>query len=255
MESTSFPSVRLAPDQVRYHVSCLFELAASLHLLSRNPDVQPTDEWIGHVRSVLSQSSLLSEFSYFAPVFSRTIPWIFHPNQTAGMTGPEEMFTYITYLPVRHFQEAFSLALRGKQLAKVHLPSDVEVDLQRDAEFVKGRFSLFLSAYWESVFGPKWREVVPALEKEGMRIEMARRDPDEFLSFLRAIPLPRHDGNSIGSDSPSHSSPAAVDMRLLILFPSWFYSDEAAWHIQDGVGHLLYPISRERGEKPHPSSS
>ncbi|NGQ96341.1 hypothetical protein G3578_14340 [Brevibacillus sp. SYP-B805] len=254
MESTSFPAVRLAPDQVRYRVSCLFELAASLHLLCRTPAAQPADEWMGHMQSVLSQLSLMPEFCYFAPAFSQNIPWIFHPNHTVGITGPEEMFTYITNLSVRRFREAFSLALRGKQLAQVHLPSALEVDLQRDAEFVKGRFSLFLSAYWESAFAAAWQEVAPALEKEGLRIEEARMAPEKMLSFLRAIPLPLGEGSPIGSDSHADSSPASVDMRLLVLYPSWFYPDDAAWHIQDGVGHLLYRIPQKHDKRPHPGS-
>jgi hypothetical protein len=240
MESTAFSKIERLLGKVTYRVSPLFELAASLHLLARQSTAGPLHDWVNSALHQLTQERLGSDWNYFAPVFTRAIPWILHPDQTKGLDGMNELYDYVTNLPVRRFREAFSLSLHGELIAEVKNPCLVEIDLQRDPEFVKGRFVLFLSAYWETIFSRTWEQVKPRFAKETQEIEQALQDKERFLAFLRSIPIVRDQLRDTDDDIGQKSLVPLAEICQITLYPSLFYTDVPQLHIQQDAGHLLY---------------
>ena len=227
-------------NQLHRHItwsySPLFELASSLLVLTRSQTEERHRQWTNQTLDVINQEHFSTDLQYFSAVFNRTIPWIFHPNQTNGIEDSEDMFAYILNISHDNFREAFSTALHGETITEVKHPLPVEIDLQRDPEFVRGRFLLFLATYWEAVFSSTWQQILPLLEKEAEKISEACSSVERFQHFLQSMPISiRLEENSI-PDQEVH------ELHFLHMYPSTFYSGSPIYQFRSGVGHLLYPI-------------
>lgn len=236
MATISFPQLLHLDKQVQYNCSPLFELAASLHVLASSPAEERHRQWVSRTLRSLSLEHLSEEWSYFSPVFSKAIPWILHPDKTKGIAGDEELYDYMVHIPLGMFRQAFSSALHGERIIEVRDPLPVEIDLQRDPDFVRGRFILFLSTYWENIFSFTWQLIALQLSRETEQIIKASSSNDQFQEFLQSIPFPDFQDDHMQGEQP------VSEVQFLHLYPSIFSCGQPTMHIHANIGHLLYNI-------------
>lgn len=231
-------------ENVRQHVNCsvspLFELAASLHLLASPSGGEHHQEWRQQAIQLLKLAHLEREWDYFAPAFSLGVPWIFHPDKTKGMNSSEAIHAYLMDLPVEDFRSSLSRSLRGEHPVEVIDACQVEIDLQRDPAFVKGRFQLFVYTFWEMIFSLIWKELSPVFERELEAIEAALADGEQFLRFVQtvtshAIHLPQLSG--------ARHDKGATEITAIWLYPSWFFAGMSHVQIHERAAHLLYNLT------------
>ncbi|WP_134686693.1 hypothetical protein [Brevibacillus migulae] len=233
--------INLAPHNLLHnHITCiyspLFELASSLLVLTRSQTEERHREWVNQTLAVFDQEQLSADFHYFSAIFLRTIPWIFHPNQTKNIQNSEEMYEYLLNIPLETFHEACSTALHGEKIVQVQKPLPVEIDLQRDPEFVRGRFLLFMAAYWELFFSSTWERILLLLEKEAAQIKEACTSVEQFSHFLQSRAFPSPQGENQQTD------PHPDELQYVHMYPSVFYEGIPIFHSRSGTGHFLYPI-------------
>ncbi len=235
MVTISFTHLQHLDNQVKFSCSPLFELAASLHVLASSSVEERHRQWVAQTLRSLSVEHLTEEWSYFAPVFANRIPWMLHPDKTKGITDSEELYEYIVQIPLGLFRQSFSFALHGNQIIEVKNPLPIEIDLQNDPNFVRGRFILFLSTYWEIIFLFTWQLIKPQLSREIEKITNASTSHDQFQAFLQSIPLP-------GVQEDPDGNQPTCEIQSLHLYPSIFFSGQPAMHMNADTGHLLYNI-------------
>jgi|GEM_PF-1022271 len=231
-------------ENVRQHVNCsvspLFELAASLHLLASPPGGELHQEWRQQALQLLRLGHLEREWEYFAPAFSLSVPWIFHPDKTKSIDTSEAIHAYLMDLSVEDFRTSLSRSLRGEHPVEVIDACQVEIDLQRDPAFVKGRFQLFVFTFWDMIFSLIWKELSPVFQRELEAIEEALADGERFLHFLQAVTmhsvhLPQLAGQ-MSAEQPN-------GITAIWLYPSWFFAGMSHLHIHERVAHLVYNLT------------
>ncbi|WP_249178992.1 DUF5937 family protein [Brevibacillus sp. NL20B1] len=226
------------PHKISYSVSPLYELAASLHALAQEtPDPRLAD-WAADVLAGFRAARISSDWEYFRPMFTRAIPDSFDPVQTRGVMAVDDQYNYFFTLS----EEAFVDNLRPMLDAWETRCEDVPLaaDLREDPAFVKGRFNLFLSTYWQLFFASQWEALAPRFVREAERIHLSLRSLDEITSYLRIIdPRFRYDDEQ-EQLVWENGDPGAQPVQQLVLSPSHFYTAAASLIKKGETAHLLY---------------
>lgn len=214
---------------VRYSVSPLFEMALSLRQASQ-PDAS-ADPWVDRARAAIRDEGLMSELQYFSPIFSRGVPAFFSPQATERLTDHDGPYSYIAGLSPSQLAEALT-RVPDEEVRAVPLRQD----LARNPHLVKGRFTLFISAYLRLVFEPIWEQLQPLflgeIERRNHQLS-AYGDVETFVTSLLA------------------RQPSAADAaeRGIVLHPSWFHS-EYPYHFETMRNlHVVYPLARNENPR------
>ncbi|MEJ8546048.1 hypothetical protein [Brevibacillus borstelensis] len=226
---------------VTYSVSPLFEVAASLHSLAHTSQTKVHSDWADELLSGFQSEGLSEEWEYFAPIFLETIPEVFDPVQTKEVMLVEDLYDYFVQMPAASFASSL-LSLEAGRGKSDNCPT-IYQDANQDAEFVKGRFSLFLSTYWLLFFEEKWERIAPLFVNEAEKIYQALRSPDECAAFLQTVaPLftYREKEQKLLCDDGSTDT---VHAEQLVLCPSYFY-DHIRIATEGLATYLIYPMNK-----------
>jgi Family of unknown function (DUF5937) len=226
------------PHKISYSVSPLYELAASLHALAREtPDPRLAD-WAADILDGFRAARLQSDWEYFRPIFLHAIPDAFDPLQTRGVMAVDDQYDYFVTLS----DEAFVGSLQPMLDAWKENGEDVPLaaDLVEDPAYVKGRFNLFISTYWQLFFASQWESLAPRFVREAERIHLALRSLEEITAYLRTIaPSFRYDAEQ-EQLVWENGSPDAQRVQQLVLYPSHFYTGAPFLAKKGASAHLLY---------------
>ncbi|TGU77745.1 hypothetical protein EN829_064205, partial [Mesorhizobium sp. M00.F.Ca.ET.186.01.1.1] len=128
---------------------------------------------------------LKREWDYLLPLFRYGIPDSFDPVHTKGVMAVDDQYEYFVTLPTEEFVRSVSPML-DRWLEQHSIPQ-VLLDIREDSDYVKGRFSLFVSSYWQMVFEENWEAIAPQFVKEAERIYYAVQDIPAMLAYLHTI--------------------------------------------------------------------
>lgn len=223
-----------------YSISPLYELAASLHTLAQLTPPERFSSWSQEKLSHLQIARLMKDWEYFLPLFRYGIPDTFDPYQTKGVMAVNDQYEYFVTIPTDQFARSLLPSLDA--WSHHHLLPEVFEDLREDSEYVKGRFSLFVSSYWQHSFESNWEAIAPLFVKEAERIHHAWESAVSMVSLLQAI-LPTI---SYDSETDSLACPItgpACEVESLILYPSHYYFSEPLLTKKGGHAHLLYSFA------------
>ncbi|EMT54043.1 hypothetical protein I532_00515 [Brevibacillus borstelensis AK1] len=226
---------------VTYSVSPLFEAAASLHSLAHTTQTKEHSDWAEELLSGFDSEGILKEWEYFAPIFRETIPDVLDPVQTKEVMFVEDLYGYFVQMPTTSFTKSFLTPEDGREIGNA--PPAIYQDARQDAEFVKGRFSLFLSTYWLLFFEEKWEKIAPLFVNEAENIYEAIRTPEGCMAFLQKVaPLftYREEEQELICDDGTTEN---VQADQLILCPSYFYDQVRL--VKEGLStYLIYPMKK-----------
>ncbi|MED1721569.1 hypothetical protein [Brevibacillus parabrevis] len=227
-------------NAISYSVSPLYELAASLHTLAQPTPPERFISWSEDKLEQFESVRLKREWDYLLPLFRYGIPDSFDPVHTKGVMAVDDQYEYFVTLPTEEFVRSVSPML-DRWLEQHSIPQ-VLLDIREDSDYVKGRFSLFVSSYWQMVFEENWEAIAPQFVKEAERIYYAVQDIPAMLAYLHTISpafafdeTARHLTHP--SDEPNH------DAQQLILYPSYYYAQEPCLRKMGSNAHLLYSFS------------
>jgi hypothetical protein len=227
-------------EVITYRVSPLFELAASLHVLAQPSLPKSWQPWQEEVITAFHHTGLYREWDYFAPVFTRRIPDVFAPQQTTGVMAVDDQYKYFVTLPADRLYRSFADILEADRGAYDMLP--LRRDLDDDPEFVKGRFNLFISSYWQQFFEAKWEEIAPRFVREAEGIEQALSNRQNMVAYLRTIrPDLAADEEQENLTLP-HTEPVGPVERL-VLHPSYFFIHSPLLECTVPIAHLVYNMN------------
>lgn len=222
---------------VSYSVSPLYELAASLLTLAQPQPPAGFVDWANEQLGHFEMSRLTKEWEYFLPLFRYGIPDSFDPLQTKGVMAVDDQYEYFVTLPTRPFVRSLQPVLDAWNLR--HDPPAIALDLREDADYVKGRFSLFVSSYWQLYFEAKWETIAPLFVREAERIHLALQDRQSLMAYLQAIsPAFAYDSDRHRLNCPGGDE--IQEVQHLVLYPSHFYSSEPVLTKKGMSAHLLY---------------
>jgi hypothetical protein len=221
---------------ISYSVSPLFELAASLHMLAQSQPHERLADWTENTLAAFQRTRLLEEWHYFSPVFRAAIPDAFDPLHTKGVMAVDDQYDYFVTLPTAPFVRSLRAALQGQSGGETSTLID---DLEHDPDFVKGRFSLFISSYWQLLFEAKWEEIAPLFVREAEAIEHALHDKESLLSHLQQIHPGVRYNLAEGRLEFSDNLPAEQASNL-VLYPSHFYAGSPFLTKKGQNAHLVY---------------
>lgn len=237
MMTISLPSSGPLSHMISYSVSPLYELAASLHTLAQPSPPALFTDWVDEKRAVLRAARLIKDWEYLLPLFRYGIPDSFDPLQTKGVMAVDDQYEYFVTLPTETFVRSL---LPQLEAWKEHHPAPpVSADLREDPDFVKGRFSLFISSYWQLSFEANWEGIAPLFVAEAEKIHAAAQSMESFLAFLQSlVPGIGYDShaNRLACPSPGPDCEA----QHLILYPSHYYFSEPLLTKKGMNAHLLY---------------
>jgi len=223
-----------------YSISPLYELAASLHTLAQPAPPAAFSEWAQAKRIGLRAARLIKDWEYFLPLFRYGIPDSFDPLQTKGVMAVDDQYEYFVTLPTDHFVRSLLPLL--EKWSRHHAAPQVADDLHEDADYVKGRFSLFISSYWQLFFEANWEGIAPLFVTEAERIHKAMQTKDGILAYLQTlVPAIRYDAetNRIVCPAPGPDS----EVQHLVLYPSHYYFAEPVLTKKGMNAHLLYSFA------------
>lgn len=206
-------------NHVSYHISPLYELAASLHVLAQINPPEPFQEWTNEVIERFRIEGLFNDWDYLCPLFRYGIANLFEPDQTKGLMGVSELYQYFVTLTTDVFTQSLQPLIASWN--HHHEPPIVAVDMLNDPAFVKGRFNLFISSYWQLFFEATWEKIAPLLVKEAERIQHACANLPSLQTYLSDV-FPsfsyQDERNMLGFTT----SDPDEQLQSLILQPSYF---------------------------------
>ncbi len=224
---------------ITYSISPLFELAASLHTLAQPEPPCYLKQWVNDTLRALETARLSSEWQYVAPAFRWQIPEAFDPIHTQGIMAVDDQYDYFVKLPAVQFYRSLAAAIDSHQ-STASLPT-IRADLEEDPDFVKGRFSLFISSYWQLLFESKWEEIAPVFVREAEWIEHALNSMESMLSFLGTV-LSDVSYNAEWSRLELSNGQDIDEVRKLILYPSHFLANTPTLLSDGSSAHLMYQM-------------
>lgn len=228
---------------ITYSISPLFELAASLHLLTRSPASSRQASWAEEMRSGFREERIWTEWEYFSPLFRSGVPDFLSPLQTKGVTSIEDQYDYFVRLSPLTVLHSLGSLRDGSNSSDSAEP--IFQDAKEDADFVKGRFSLFLSSYWQLFFETIWETIAPRFVQEAERITLALYSPEELVACLKTITP----GFFMTEEETQQTlvfddgSPEQMTVRQFTLYPSYF-SEEMSIQANERALHLIYPLNK-----------
>ncbi|MED4909998.1 hypothetical protein [Brevibacillus centrosporus] len=223
-----------------YSVSPLYELAASLHTLAQLNPPERLADWCTEKISHIQIARLMKDWEYLLPLFRYGIPDSFDPFQTKGVMAVNDQYEYFVTLPTDQFVRSLSPAL--EEWNQHHIRPQVADDLLDDSDYVKGRFSLFVSSYWQLSFEANWETIAPLFVKEAERIHLALENAATAIELLQSIfPALRYEEAEHCLYCPIDCPPAEV--QQLILYPSYYYFAGPLLTKKGKNAHLLYSFS------------
>jgi hypothetical protein len=230
----------LLSNMISYSVSPLYELAASLHTLAQPIPPQRFVEWTEDKLAHFQIARLMRDWEYFMPLFRYGIPDSFDPLQTKGVMAVDDQYEYFVTLPTEQFVRSIQPALEVWN--QHHDIPAVYTELQEDADYVKGRFSLFVSSYWQLSFEGNWEVIAPLFVREAEKIHRVVGELPELLAFLQGIdPGITYDAKTNRLNCP-YSGPSH-EVQQLVLYPSHYYSQEPKLSKKGLSAHLLYSFT------------
>ncbi|WP_400163485.1 hypothetical protein ACAF76_009385 [Brevibacillus sp. TJ4] len=225
---------------VRFCISPLFELAASLSIVAQQAAPQRFLPWVEEMRTLFVRHRLQADWEYFRPLFHSGIPELFDPLQTADVSSTDDVYRYLLLLPAQPFADSLQAALAS--LPKQPVSPAITQDVSEDPGYVKGRLLLFLSAYREFGFDHTWSAAIhPTLLAQAEKIREALREPTAFLSYLQplspALSYDEHTGELVWN------APGPVrTARELLICPSYYYASPAHLAKKGTRARLLFGI-------------
>ncbi|MFD2371423.1 DUF5937 family protein [Brevibacillus sp. GCM10020057] len=237
MMTISLPISGPLSHVISYSVSPLYELAASLHTLAQPSPPALFADWVDGKLSTLRAARLLKDWEYLLPLFRYGIPDSFDPLQTKGVMAVDDQYEYFVTLPTETFVRSL---LPQLEAWKEHHPAPpIAADLREDTDYVKGRFSLFISSYWQLSFENNWEGIAPLFVAEAEKIHNAVQSKERLLAYLQTLlPEIRYD-----AETNSFSCPAPgpdCEAQHLILYPSHYYFSAPTLTKKGMNAHLLY---------------
>ncbi|MGN7470455.1 hypothetical protein [Brevibacillus sp. SAFN-007a] len=227
-------------NAISYSVSPLYELAASLHTLAQPSPPERFFSWSEDQLEQFESARLTQEWAYLLPLFRYGIPDTFDPVQTKGVMGVDEQYEYFVMLPTEQFVRSVTPML--DHWMQQHAIPQVYLDMQEDSDYVKGRFSLFVSSYWQLYFEENWESIAPQFVKEAERIYASVQTMPALLSYLQSI------CSAFSLDEENRRLTCPYDgpddhAEQLILYPSYYYAQEPCLSKKGAHAHLLYSFS------------
>lgn len=234
------PSNNPLSATISYSVSPLFEMAASLHTLAQPTPPERFSEWAQEIVTQFQSARLQNDWEYFLPLFRYEIPGFFDQVHTQGVMAVDDQYEYFVMLPTEDFVQSLETVLA--EWSQHHEIPTVVLDIQEDADYVKGRFSLFISSYWQLLFEATWESIAPLLVREAEQIHHALGELSSCLSYLQKIePTITYDADTMELVCPSPEP--KEEARELILYPSHFYAQKPSLTKKNTSLHLLYSFS------------
>ena len=240
MISIPLPSNSPLSQTISYSVSPLFELAASLHTLAQPAPPARFVNWTQEIHTQFKEARLCSDWEYFLPIFRYGIPDSFDPVFTKGVMSVDDQYEYFVTLPTDEFIRSLQPLLH--EWNQHHDIPNVVFDIEEDADYVKGRFSLFVSSYWQLFFEANWEAIAPSFVREAEQIHLMLADLSACLPFLNNI------SPEITYDTEAHrllcpTKGASVEVQQLVLYPSHYFAHEPLLTKRGKSAHLLYCFS------------
>lgn len=234
-----------AQPPIRFSVSPLFEIAASLHVLTQALPTIQHYQWVKKTLEILKREGLYAEWLYFAPLFFHAIPSLFAVQHTETLRTEEEQLNYLTELSTEQFvqscRELLHMSIRNRVLP--HHSTALRNDLLREPELLKSRFNLFLAAYTHYIFRKTWDELQPVVAREQAHFERLH-SPQDVCQFLQPmLPYPLAYNTSqllIGLPDGEDAKPGMV-VRLA-LHPSWFFAHAPVCRPVGDTLHISYSL-------------
>lgn len=227
-------------NAISYSVSPLYELAASLHTLAQQTPPERFLSWSEDKLEQFESAQLKQEWDYMLPLFRYGLPDSFDPVQTKGVMGVDDQYEYFVTLPTEQFVRSVTPML--DQWMQQHEIPQVYLDIKEDSDYVKGRFSLFVSSYWQLFFEENWESIAPQFVKEAERIYYAVQDIPALLSYLQSI-SPAFSLDEETCRLTYSGCDLDEQAQQLILYPSYYYAQEPCLRKQGTNAHLLYSFS------------
>ncbi|AWX56671.1 hypothetical protein AB432_017215 [Brevibacillus brevis] len=235
---------------ISYSVSPLYEMAASLYTLAQETPPERFAYWTEEKVEQFESARLLKEWGYFVPLFRYGIPDSFDPLHTKGVMAVDDQYEYFVTLPTDHFVRSMKPIL--EEWISHHDAPVVAFDLEEDADYVKGRFSLFVSSYWQLFFEANWEAIAPKFVREAERIYYSLQGIESLTTYLQTIsPAITYDTETHQLTCPSNGP--SYDAQHLILYPSYYYAQEPTLTKKGWNAHLLYSISEVPPQRKTPS--
>lgn len=233
-----------AQPPIRFSVSPLFEIAASLHILTQALPTIPHYQWVKKTQAILKREGLYDEWSYFAPLFFHAIPSLFAVQHTETLRTEEEQLNYLAELSTEQFvQSCRELLHLSRSRMLPHHYTALQNDLLREPELLQSRFNLFLTAYTHYIFRKTWDELQPIVAREQARFERLH-SPHDVCQFLQPmLPYPLTYNTSqllIGLPDEEDANPEVV-VRLA-LHPSWFFPHTPVCRPVGNTLHISYSL-------------
>ncbi|GED72761.1 hypothetical protein BRE01_64630 [Brevibacillus reuszeri] len=222
---------------ISYSVSPLFELAASLHTLAQLSPPARFNNWSQDLLAQFKEARLSNDWEYFLPLFRYGIPDSFDPVITRGVMSVDDQYEYFVTLPSDDFVRRLQPLL--KKWNQHHDIPSVAFDIEEDADYVKGRFSLFVSSYWQLFFEANWEAIAPSFVREAEQIHHVLNDLPACLDYLNKISF----GITYDSEENRLLCPYEgpdYEVQQLVLYPSHFYAAEPLLSKGGAGAHLLY---------------
>ncbi|CAM3454771.1 MULTISPECIES: hypothetical protein [Brevibacillus] len=226
-------------NHVSYHVSPLYELAASLHALAQIEPPEPYQVWTNEVIERFRMEGLFNDWDYLCPLFRYGIPDLFEADQTKGVMSVSELYQYFVTLTTDAFAQSLKPLIASWN--HYHERPPVADDIQNDPDFVKGRFNLFMSSYWQLLFEATWEKIAPLFVTEAERIQQACADFPTLQSYLYKL-FPSFSFQEERNMLALHTSDPDEQVQSLILQPSYFTCSTSHSKKKTSL-YLLYPLS------------
>lgn len=224
---------------IHFRVSPLFEMAASLHTLAQTSPPEPFAEWAEEIIANFHSERLVKEWEYFKPVFRYGIPEIFDPVQNPDLHSSPDLYSYIVHLETRAFQRSLVPLLQNWSLH--HEKPAITEDIHTDPDYVKGRFSLFISTYWQLFFAAIWEQLAPAFDQEAKKLQAACHDSSALAAFLQDVsPSFTYLDDQLQIALPV-SEPEQKPEHIL-LYPSHFYRSTPFLCQKGSSVHVQYTL-------------
>ncbi|MGG1661267.1 hypothetical protein [Brevibacillus sp. NRS-1366] len=237
MITIPLPSSSPLSNTISYSVSPLFEMAASLHTLAQPTPPERFNEWAQELLAQFQSARLIKDWEYFLPLFRYGIPDSFDPVHTKGVMAVDDQYEYFVTLPTESFIRSLEPVL--EEWNRQHDIPNVVFDIQEDADYMKGRFSLFVSSYWQLFFEANWELIAPLFVREAEHIHDALHELPKCLCYLQEIkPEITYESETQVLVCPSQETNGGV--QQLILYPSHFYAQKPSLTRKDLCAYLLY---------------
>lgn len=233
---------------LKYNVSPLFEMAASLHVLAHPNALAVHHGWICDTLNYFDSEDLLEEWKYLSPIFQKAIPTFFAPRSSHQANGVDEQYDFLVDLSNEKFVQALQNVFAIENIRSDAPLSQVEKDIQEKPKAVKARFTLFLCTYLQFVFESKWEQIAPKLVNDIEKKAMACHSDHDLISIiLQMFPLHQYDPKlrSVSFDPsyfPYSFLPKDNTITTVFLSPSWFVTETYFEVIHDRL-YMTYPIA------------